>query len=141
MAENDNRNLIILALGMTGIVVAFFAYLIYNQNKEKERALTRSMTLQSTQTISNEQIYDMLRQQQEQLDKTLAISEKSVVSNDQLYEMFKHQQERMDYLENLKLNQPQNNPIQKFEPPKAGHVSNLKATQDDKIRKLKYNMI
>lgn len=146
MADNDNRNLIILALGMTGIVVAFFAYLIYNQNKEKERMLRSTLLTPPTSSISNEQLYDILRQQQEQLDRTLSLQKPPSISNEQLYDMLKHQQEQLDYISNTK---PSQSTIQKTEPSvvlkdesqKAGNVSNLRANPGDMVRKLKFNMI
>ncbi len=128
---------------MTGLVVAFLAYLVYNQNKERERerTLNRSLSPQPTSFISNEQLYDMIKHQQEQLDKTLVVPPTPSISNEQLYDMLKLQQERIDYIENLKLNQSQINLPQKNEAIKAGHISNLKSNPEDKIRKLKYNMI
>ena len=118
MADNDNRNLIILALGMTGIVVAFFAYLIYNQNKEKERMLRSTLLTPPTSSISNEQLYDML----------------------------KHQQEQLDYISNTKPSQStiqktEPSVVLKDESQKAGNVSNLRANPGDMVRKLKFNMI
>lgn len=64
MTDNDNKTFLIL--GITGIVLGFFAYLVYMKSKEREHL--KQMSLPQVQNTNMDEVYSKLDAQQSQLD-------------------------------------------------------------------------
>lgn len=129
MTEKDNNNLIILALGIVGIALGFFAYLVYTQNRDKQQyqqlQLSNTQQLQPDFKMLIENQNNIITNQQEQIDKIYTL-------NDNIVNIISNNINKVDN---------KSKPIIKDLSSVAGSATNLKVTPQDKIRQTKFGLL
>ncbi len=150
MPEDDNKNnnnLIILTLGIVGITLGFFAYLIYTQNKEKHQLQLSKMSykqpimLHDQLTISYEpQIISMLKNQEYMINNQQDQINKISDLNRKLIDNVNINQNNSKST-NIDTNLLVNNNKQKNVDILAGSILNSKCNVQDKIRQSKFGLL
>jgi uncharacterized protein HemX len=139
---NNNNNLIVLALGIVGIALGFFAYLVYVQNRDKQNQypqltqLSQPLNLepQFLSLIQNQE--RIIENQQGQIDKILTLNT-SIVN--QSIPTIKNDIKVLD--DNSKSEVKVFNNNRSVLKTMAGNVMNLKNTPQDKIRQTEFGLL
>jgi len=126
MEEKNNNNLIILALGIVGVALGFFAYLAYIQNRDKQLKTQQNYEPQFISLMQNQE--RILTNQQEQINKLISLNNNiKIIDNNIKPDTTIYVSDNKPYTKNI-------NTL-------AGSAISIKSTPQDKIRQDKFGLL